>query len=61
MESCNSRINTNIIKNKNNTVNTFNNQINAIINLFFVSGKYKPPLFSKTKALANYYIQLMMH
>ena len=55
MESFNSRINHNIIKDKNNTINKFNNQINYIINLYKVSGKYIPPIFSKTKALAVYF------
>ena len=36
LESCNSKINCNIIKNKNNTVNMFSIQINNIINIYFI-------------------------
>ena len=49
MESFNSRINHNIIKDKNNNINTFNKQINYIINLYKVCGNYNPPVFSKCK------------
>ena len=57
VESCNSRLNKLIIKNKNNIVNNFNNQINQIINQYYVSGKYNPPAFIKTKAIAIYMIE----
>ena len=53
MESCNSRLNKNIIKNKNNTINAFSIQINNLINLYFAADKYKAPIFSKTKALSK--------
>lgn len=56
MESCNAKLNDSIIKDKNNTINNFNNKINYIINLYKLSGCYKHPIFSKTKALATYFI-----
>ena len=55
MESCNAKLNDSIIKDKNNTVNNFNNKINYIINLYKTSKNYKHPIFSKTKALATYF------
>ena len=57
VESCNIWLNKNIINNQNNTVNKFNIQINKIINLYFTSGKYRPPIFSKVKAIISYIIK----
>ena len=54
MESINSRLNYNLIKNKNNNVNQFNMKLNEIINLYNSANKYVPPIFSKTKAIANF-------
>ena len=54
VESANSRLNQNIKKNTNNTVNIFSKEINKLINLFYTSGKYNPPLFTKTKAIINF-------
>ena len=56
VESCNSRLNVDIKKNKNNTINQFGIEINKIINLFFTAGKYKPPIFTKAKAISKYFI-----
>ena len=53
MESCNEKLNDSIIKDKNNTINNFNNKINYIINLYKTAKNYKNPIFSKTKALAT--------
>ena len=57
VESCNSRLNKHIINNQKNTVNKFNKQINKIINLYFTSGKYRPPIFSKVKAIISFIIK----
>ena len=54
VESANSRLNINIKKNKNNTVNNFSKEINKLINLYFTSKNYIPPVFSKTKAIVKY-------
>ena len=54
MESINSRLNYNLIKNKNNNVNQFNMKLNEIINQYSSDNKYVPPIFSKTKAIANF-------
>ena len=54
MESLNSRLNCNLIKNKNNNVNQFNNKLNEIILQYNTDKKYIAPIFSKTKAMANF-------
>ena len=58
VESCNSRLNSVLIKNKNNTVNNFNKTINKIINLYFANDTYNPRVFSKKKAISYYFIKV---
>ena len=50
-------MNKHIINNQNNTVNKFKKQINKIINLYFTSGKFRPPIFSKVKAIISFIIK----
>jgi len=56
VESCKSRLNSDIKKNKTNTVYQFSIEINKIINLYFTSNKYIPPIFTKVKAISKYFI-----
>jgi len=47
----------NIKKNKNNNINRFSIEINNTINLYSIDKRYKPPIFTKVKALANFYVE----